>query len=180
MIWDEMALVGRIARTHGLRGQMVVNLETDFPDERFRAGSELFVRRGGSIEALTVSSMRLQGDRPVIGVEGIRTIDEAEQLAGLELRIPVDRLRPLPGGTFYHHDLVGCRVETMDGTPVGVVRDVDSASGGSRLVVDGRDGEVLIPIAAEICRRIEPSEKRIVIDPPEGLLELNSLNRASG
>jgi 16S rRNA processing protein RimM len=177
MVWDEMALVGRIARTHGLRGQMVVNLETDFPDERFRPGSELFVRRGGSIEALTVSSMRLQGDRPVIGVEGVRTIDEAEQFAGLELRVPVERLRALPDGTFYHHDLVGCRVETVRGTPVGVVREVDTASGGSRLVVDGPEGEVLIPIAAEICRRIEPAAKRIVIDPPEGLLELN---RASG
>jgi 16S rRNA processing protein RimM len=177
MIWDEMALVGRIARTHGLRGQMVVNLETDFPDERFRPGSELFIRRGGSVEALTVSSMRLQGDRPVIAVEGIRTIDEAEQLAGLELRIPVDRLQPLPGGMFYHHDLVGCRVETVGGTAIGVVRDVDTASGGSRLVVDGPDGEVQIPIAAEICRRIEPAAKRIVIDPPEGLLELN---RTSG
>src|SRR5262245_56114912 len=132
MVWDEMALVGRIARTHGLRGQVVVNLETDFPDERFRPGSELFVRRGGSIEALTISSARMQGDRPVIAVEGVGTIDEAEQLAGLELRIPVDRLQPLPGGTFYHHDLVGCRVETVDGTQVGVVRDVDTALGGSR------------------------------------------------
>jgi 16S rRNA processing protein RimM len=173
MIWDEMALVGRIARTHGLRGQMVVNLETDFPDERFRPGSELFVRRGGTIEALRVSSVRLQGDRPVIAVEGVRTIDEAEPLAGLELRIPVDRLQPLPPGTFYHHDLIGCRVETVEGTPVGVVRDVDTTSGGSRLVVEGREGEVLVPIATEICRVIEPGTKRIVIDPPEGLLELN-------
>ncbi|HEX7138845.1 MAG TPA: ribosome maturation factor RimM [Vicinamibacterales bacterium] len=173
MIWDEMALVGRIARTHGLRGQMVVNLETDFPDERFRPGSELFVRRGGTIEALRVSSVRLHGDRPVIAVEGVRTIDEAEPLAGLELRIPVDRLQPLPPGTFYHHDLIGCRVETVEGTPVGVVRDVETTSGGSRLVVEGREGDVLVPIAAEICRVIEPGTKRIVIDPPEGLLDLN-------
>jgi 16S rRNA processing protein RimM len=173
MVWDEMALVGRIARTHGLRGQMVVNLDTDFPDERFQPGSELFVRRGGVIEALTVSSVRLQGDRPVIAVEGVGTIDEAERLAGLELRIPVDRLRPLPGGTFYHHDLIGCRVETVDGSPVGVVRDVDTASGGSRLVVEGTEGEVLVPIAAAICRVVDPAAKRIVIDPPEGLLDLN-------
>src|SRR5262249_34991412 len=143
----------------------------------FRPGAELFVQRSGTIEALTISSMRLQGDRPVIGVEGIRTIDEAEPLAGLELRIPIDRLQPLLGGTFYHHDLVGCRVETLDGTAVGVVKDVDTASGGSRLVVDGSEGEILIPIAAEICRRVEPEAKRMVIDPPEGLLELN---RASG
>jgi len=173
MVWDEMALVGRIARTHGLRGQVVVNLETDFPDERFRPGSELFVRRGGAIEALKVSSARLQGDRPVIAIEGVGTIDEAEAFAGLELRVPVDRLQVLPPGTFYHHDLIGCRVETVDGRAVGVVRAVDSALGGSRLVVEGQHGEILVPIAAEICRVVEPAAKRIVIDPPDGLLDLN-------
>jgi 16S rRNA processing protein RimM len=174
MVWDEMAVVGRIARTHGLRGQMIVNLETDFPDERFRPGSEVFVQRGGDIEALRIASVRRQGGRPVIAVDGVSTIDEAERLAGLELRVPADRLRPLPDGTFYHHDLVGCRVEMGDGTVVGVVRDVDTASGGSRLVVDGARGEILIPIAAEICRSIDPRAKRIVIDPPEGLLDLNA------
>jgi 16S rRNA processing protein RimM len=174
MVWDEMALVGRIARTHGLRGQVIVNLETDFPEERFRPGSELFVRRGAAVEALTIASVRLQGDRPVIAVDGIGTIEQAEALAGLELRIPVDRLQPLPGGTFYHHDLIGCRVETVDGADVGIVSEVETASGGSRLVVDGRRGEILIPIAAEICRRVDVAAKRIVIDPPEGLLDLNA------
>jgi 16S rRNA processing protein RimM len=174
MVWDEMAVVGRIARTHGLRGQVIVNPETDFPDARFRPGAEVFVQRGGTIETLRIASVRQQGGRPVIAVEGVSTIDEAEQLGGLELRVPADQLQQLPAGTFYHHDLVGCRVETRDGTVVGVVRDVDTAWGGSRLVVDGKRGEILIPIAAEICRSIEPRAKRIVIDPPEGLLELNA------
>ena len=172
-----MAVVGRIARAHGIRGQVIVNLETDFPDSRFRPGAMLFTERGGAVTPLTLTTVRFQNGRPVIGLQGVETMNEAEQLAGLELRVPVEALAALPEGTFYHHDLVGCRVETVGGTSVGVVRDVDSASGGSRLVVDGPDGEVLIPIAAEICRRIEPAAKRIVIDPPEGLLELN---RASG
>src|SRR5215510_255110 len=147
--WSEMAVVGRIARAHGIRGQVIVNVDTDFPGERFQAGAELFVERGGRVEAVRLTSVRFQHDRPVIGIEGIATMTEAEALAGLELRIPRDRLVALPDGTYYHHDLVGCRVEMADGRPVGVVTDVDAAAGGSRLVVDaGSRGEVLIPLAA--------------------------------
>jgi 16S rRNA processing protein RimM len=81
---------------------------------------------------------------------------------------------PLPAGTYYHHDLTGCRVETADGRTIGVVKEVDSANGGSRLVVDGgAGGEILVPLVGEICRDVDVGGKRIVIDPPEGLLDLN-------
>jgi 16S rRNA processing protein RimM len=82
-------------------------------------------------------------------------------------------LTQLPAGMFYRHDLIGCRVETRTGAAVGIVRDVEGTVGGSRLVVDGARGEILIPLAGEICPTIDPDGKRIVIDPPEGLIELN-------
>ena len=89
--------------------------------------------------------------------------------------MPVDRLAPLPAGTFYRHDLVGCAVETADGRSGRRRRATSKGTlAGSRLVVDGAErGEVLVPLAAEICTTIDPAGKRIVIDPPEGLLELN-------
>jgi 16S rRNA processing protein RimM len=177
MIWDEMAVVGRVARPHGLGGQVVVNPETDFPEERFRQGAALFVQRNGTIAELSVAAVRFHRDRPVIAFDGIGSIDEAERLAGLELRVPIEQLLPLPEGTFYHHDLVGSRVETVAGDLVGRVSAVDSASGGARLVVDGARGEVLIPLAVEICRAIDARAKRIVVELPEGLLELNERSR---
>ena len=173
MDWDAMAVVGRIVRSHGLRGQVVVNLETDFPEERFRPGAELFVERGGVVKPLTLTSVRFQNQRPVIAIAGVDTIDAAEPLAGLELRVPADRLAPLPAGTFYRHDLVGCRVETRGGAPVGIVREVEGTLAGSRLVVTASDGDVLIPLASEICPTIDVAGKRIVIEPPDGLLDLN-------
>ena len=168
-----MAVVGLIARAHGIRGQVIVNAATDFPAERFRPGAELFVRRKGLVDAVRVSSVRFQHDRPVIGLEGVETMTQAEELAGLELRVPADRLMPLPPGTFYHHDLAGCTVETREGRRVGVVREVDASFGGSRLVVDGSRGEILIPLASNICVVVDVAAKRIVIDAPDGLLELN-------
>ena len=173
--WDEMALVGRVARAHGIHGQVIVNPETDFPAERFRPGAELFIERGGRIEGLRVTTARFHRERPVIGIDGIETMNDAETLAGYELRVPIDRLATLPPGTFYRHDLIGCRVETGDGRAVGLVSDVEGTMAGSRLVVDGAGGEVLIPLVSNICTVVEPAAKRIVIDPPEGLIEVNEV-----
>lgn len=172
-----MAVVGRVARPHGIRGQVVVNPETDFPEERFSVGAELFVSRGGRIEPLTVTSSRIQQGRPVIGVDGIADPDAARELAGLELRVPVASLAELPAGMFYRHDLVGSLVETADGRQVGTVSDVEGDTGNSRLVVQSEGGEILIPLALDICTTIDPVSKRIVIAPPEGLLEVNERRR---
>ena len=168
-----MALVGWIARAHGIRGQVIVNPETDFPDERFKPGAELFIERGGRVETMTVTPARFHRDRPVIGIAGIETMNDAEALAGRELRVPIERLAALPPDTFYRHDLIGCEVATRDGRRVGVVRDVEGTLTGSRLVIDGADGEVLVPLVAPICTLVDPAAKRIVIDPPDGLIEVN-------
>jgi len=168
-----MATIGWIARAHGIRGQVIVNPDTDFPAERFRPGAELFVERGGRVEALTVTSVRFQHARPVLGIAGVETMSEAETFAGCELRVPRDQLATLPAGTYYRHDLIGCRVETRDGAQVGVVKDVEGTLTASRLVVDGGAGEVLIPLAAPVCTSIDLDARRIIIEPPEGLLDLN-------
>jgi len=174
MNWDEMAVVGRIARAHGIRGQVIVNPETDFPETRFHAGAELFIERNGAAVAVRLTSARFHRQRPVIGIDGVETMTDAEALGGLELRVPVDRLAPLPPDTFYRHDLIGCVVETVDGRTVGRVTDVEGTMAGSRLIVDGASGEVLIPLVAEICTVVDPAAKRIVIDPPDGLIEVNA------
>jgi len=165
-----MALVGRIARAHGIKGQVIVNPDTDFPEERFRPGATLFTTRG----PVTLTTARIQNGRPVIGIEGVATMNDAEALAGLELRVPVGELAPLPHGTFYHHELIGCEVVTERGDMVGIVESVEGTVAGSRLVVAGAKGEILIPLATEICRTIDAAGRRIVIEPPEGLLDLNA------
>ena len=176
--WEDMVIVGWIARTHGLRGEVIVNVETDFPEARFHPGAELFIARGDDLEPLTLTSVRFHQGRAIVAVAGFDGIDAAQPLAGLELRIPAERLVPLPAGTFYRHDLVGCRVETSAGQPVGIVKEVDGTASVSRLVVASGEDEILIPLASEICTAIDADGKRIVIEPPEGLLELNVNHKA--
>ena len=169
-----MAVVGTIARAHGLKGQVIVNPETDFLEARFKPGATLFTKRGPDVTAIALTTARFQNGRPVIGIEGVETMSDAERLAGLELRVPVEELVALPDGMFYHHDLIGCQVVTGGGTTIGTVEDVEGTLTGSRLVVAGATGEILIPLANEICRTIDVAGKRIVIEPPDGLLDLNA------
>jgi 16S rRNA processing protein RimM len=170
-----MAVVGRVARPHGLRGDVVVNPETDFVAERFRPGATLWTRLAGCEEELTIASTRMQNGRPVVGFEGLSSIEAVERLAGLELRVPEASLQPLEPGRYYEHQLVGCSVDTADGTPVGTVVRVDTGAGGSRLVVEGARGEILVPLAVDICVEIDVGGRRIRIAPPEGLIELNEV-----
>ena len=176
--WAEMVLVGRIARTHGLRGQVVVAPETDFVEERFHEGATVWCRTARHDEQLdeqlTVASMRVQKGRPIVGFDGFTSIEDVERLIGTELRIPEEALQPLSGGTYYHHQLIGCAVDTVGGERVGEVVRVGGGSSGSLLEIEGPRGQVLVPLAAEICVDIDVRGKRIRIDPPEGLLDVNA------
>ena len=173
-----MALVGRIARPHGLRGQVVINPETDFVEERFAEGATLWTRSAAGDEQLTIASSRVQNGHPIVGFEGCARVEDVERLAGLELRVPEDALRPLQPGTYYEHQLVGCEVETTAGDLIGAVAKVDGGGGASRLVMNGPRGEILIPLAVDICVEIDVANKKIRINPPEGLLELNETKRS--
>jgi 16S rRNA processing protein RimM len=180
---DDLVLVGTIERPHGLRGEVVVNPLTDFGGERFVAGATLATARAGQTPdgstSLRIDDVRWHKGRPLVLFEGVETVEAADTLRGQGLWIAASARPALEAGLFYETDLVGCRVETMDrpdapGTAVGTVQRVDGAPGASVLVIGTPHGEVLVPLADAICRVIDPAARRIVIDPPAGLLELNA------
>ena len=173
--WDQMVLVGRVARPHGIRGQVVITPETDFVEDRFQAGATLWCQTARGIERLSIDSMRVQKGRPIVGFEGFTRIEDVERLAGVELRVPEQALQPLGDGAYYHHQLIGCVVDTVGGERVGDVVGVSGGSSGSLLEVVGPRGQVLIPFAVDICVEIDVQAKRIRIDPPEGLLDVNEI-----
>jgi 16S rRNA processing protein RimM len=168
----DLLLIGRVARAHGNKGQVIVNLDTDFPNERFSVGARVLV--GSTEEPKTITSVRFQQNRPIIGLDGVDTIDQADALAGAELKVPAGDLAVLPEGTFYRHDLVGCEVQDSEGRIIGEVCQVEGPMEASRLVINAPHGEVLIPLVADICVEVAPEHKRIRIQAPEGLLELNA------
>lgn len=170
---SELLLVGRVARAHGNKGQVIVNPETDFPGDRFATGKVLVVDHGGQQVERRIASVRFQQGRPIIAFDGVETMNEAEALAGAELKVPAAALAPLPDGTYYRHDLVGCEVSTKDGQVVGTVTDVEGPLERSILVVSAKGGEAMIPMVEGIVVDVNPSSGRIIVDPPAGLIELD-------
>ena len=114
-------LIGRVARAHGNRGEVIVNLETDFAEDRFQAGRIVQV---GAIDRLVphrIERVRFHQGRPIVAFEGVATMNDAEALAGTDLWMEAADLGPLPPETFYRHDLIGCEVRTGSGEVVGQV-----------------------------------------------------------
>jgi 16S rRNA processing protein RimM len=179
----EFVAVARVVRPHGRRGEVVAEILTDFP-ERVQADRTIYIEaQDNRPQPLQVDSARIHKGRFVLKFSEINSIEQAEALRARHILIPVSERATLPSNSYYIWELEGCRVlrdqSHGSGPPieVGTVAEVEGGTGGVDLLhvtVHGRqDEEVLIPLAASICKRIDVSAKVIVIDPPEDLLELN-------
>lgn len=169
---DDLLLVGRVARAHGNRGQVIVNPETDFADERFKPGNTLLVGPSGQAERRAIRDVRFHQGRPIVGFEGVETMNDAEALAGAELWMTAEAAGPLPDGTFYRHDLVGCDVVDAAGDRLGPVTAVEGTLDRSYLVVRMQAGDVMIPMVAEFCVGVDLAARRITVQLPDGLLDI--------
>jgi 16S rRNA processing protein RimM len=156
---------------------VIVNPETDFAEDRFKVGQVLQVGTAERAISRRITEVRFHQGRPIVALEGVANMNDAKALAGTELWMAASEIPPLPSGTFYRHDLVGCEVRDAAGGIVGRVTSVDGPLERSHLVVEGARGEVLIPLAAEICVTIDPVAGLIVVNPPDGLLDLNEASR---
>lgn len=174
MASGDLLLVGRVARAHGNRGQVIVNLETDFPEQRFRIGAGLIVGPQETGETREIREVRFHQGRPVISLSGIDTMTAAETLAGADLWMSAGAMEPLPEGMFYRHDLVGCEVRDIAGAVLGRVSRVEGPLDRSLLVVEGTGGEAMIPMVAGICVRVDIGARLIIVNPPDGLLDVNA------
>ena len=169
---SDLVLIARAVRTHGLKGEVVAELLTDFP-ERFEDLEEVvLVSPGGEHKTGSLEDFWFQKDRVVLKLGGYDDVDAAKELIGYEFAVPESDRVQLEADEFYDWELEGCTVKTVDGTPVGVVSSVLKTGGTEILVVNDQDVERLVPLAAAIVKEIDPAAKRILIDPPPGLLEL--------
>jgi 16S rRNA processing protein RimM len=170
---DDLIIVARAVRTRGLKGELVAEVLTDFP-ERFEHVSKVTgAGPSGERKQLELESYWFQNDRMVLKFVGYDTIEAAKALVGYEFGLPEAERVQLPQDEFYDWELGGCSVEDIPGSIIGKVREVMRTGGVELLVVEDEAGrEVLIPMAQSIVVEIDIASKKIVIDPPEGLLDL--------
>jgi len=162
--WVTIALLGK---TRGNRGELTAVPLSSKP-ERFEALREVFLF--GTGERYQVELTWFHGDTLIFKFKGIESISDAEALIGSEVRVPASERVALDEGEYFQSDLVGCEVvDRRTGATIGEVTAFDEGGGSGLLVV----GELLIPFARAICVEIDPAAKRIAVELPEGLQDVN-------
>lgn len=175
--------MGRVVKAHGVRGELVVEVRTDDPADRFAPGNALRAKdSGGQVHSYVVEAAREHSGRLLVRLAGVDDRDGADELRGSLFVVDSDELPPIDEeDTYYDHQLEGLHVRTTTGQDVGVVTEVLHTAAGELLAVTrssadgGEKGEVLVPFVSAIVTSVslDRSGQGVVeIDPPEGLLDL--------
>lgn len=167
-------VVGRVVKSHGIRGELVVDVRTDDPDARFAKGTVLRGKlpKGGGEKNFTVTAARNHSGRLLLSLADVGSRDAADALRGtLFLIDSADVDSGSDPDEFYDHELEGLSVSTVDGREVGTVESVLHLPGGEVLAVRAPDGrEILVPFVTQIVPTV--AADGIMIDPPDGLLDV--------
>ena len=166
--------VARAVRTRGLKGEIVAELLTDFP-ERFDGMDRLvMLKPGGERSIVELEDFWFQNDRIILKLAGCDNIEAAGEFTGCEFCVNETERVPLAPDEYYDFELEDCIVRVVDGQEIGRVKSILKTGGTEILVVTAPDSrEVLIPLAESIVIKIDTAKKEILVDPPEGLLELS-------
>jgi 16S rRNA processing protein RimM len=165
----DLVAVARVIKPRGIKGELACEMLTDFP-KRFEGLDNVTAVLPGANRELKIEEHWFHSGRLVLKFEGVDSIDDAELLRTADICVPETDSVELEDGEYFDWQLAGCKVETVDGQEIGEVVEMMRPGGTELLVVKG-EKEYLIPFATSICTEVDIMEKRIVIDPPEGLLD---------
>ncbi len=168
---ENLVAIARIVRTRGLKGEVVADILTDFP-ERFNVLDTVIAVDGtGERSELKIEKFWFQNNRLILKFAGFDNIESGETLRNVEICVPESDAVDLGEDEFFDWELEGCRVETIGGEYVGAVRELMRTGGTEVLIIDGETKEYLIPFARTICVDVDIANKLIRVDPPDGLLD---------
>lgn len=168
-----LVAVGRIVRPQGRRGEVRLEALTDAP-ERLRDLRECWLVPPPAGERHAVEAVWFQGRVPVVKLAASASIADAQALVGRLVTIPRAAVRQLPPDHFYAFDLVGCRVETPDGASLGTIAEVMAGPEHDYWTVQGEGRSWLLPAVTAIVERVDLAARRVMVRPPEGLVELDA------
>ena len=168
---EEMFNIGKIVNTHGIRGEVKVKRISDF-EERFAAGETVYLKNEETLIQLTITTHRIHKGFDLIQFEEFDNINDVEKYKGSYLQIKEEQLTELDDHEFYYYEIVGCEVFTSSGEKLGKIKEV-LAPGANDVWVVQRSGkkDALIPYIAEVVKKVDISNKKVMIEPMEGLLD---------
>ena len=165
--------VGKIVNTHSLKGEVKVISSTDFEEERFKKGSKLLITRGNQlIREVVVQSYRNHKNFLLVKFEGIDSVEEAEKLKNLQIKIDSDEVGGLEENEFYFHQIIGCEVFDENDRNLGEIIDILTPGANDVWVIKGEEGkEILIPYIEDVVKQIDITNKKVNIEVMEGLID---------
>lgn len=167
----DLVAIARIAKPHGIRGEVSADILTDFPERFEGLNTVIALFPDGTWRDLKIEKYRFQQKRILLKFIEFDSMDSAETLRDAEICIHESEAVALEEGEFYDWQLEGCAVETIEGETLGTVKELMRTGATEILVVVGKEKEFLIPFAEAICAEIDIENKLIRVDAPEGLLE---------
>ena len=167
----DFVAIAKLLRTRGLRGELVAEMLTDFPERFENAKNVTAFGENGERRELEIEKFFFQKGRVVLKFDGFDSIEEAETLRNFEVCIPEAEAVELEEDEFFDWQLQECEAFTVEGERLGRVREVMRTGGNENLVVEGAEKEYLIPFVKTICTKVDLEKKLILVDAPEGLLE---------
>lgn len=169
---DDCYQLGYVIKPHGLNGELQILLDVDSPEEYSQLES-VFVQQGQQLVPFFIESIAVRGDKAIVAVEEIETVDDARALKGSKLFLPLTALPELPEDEYYYHDLVGFVLQQSEGDTIGEIQSVLDAGAQDLLEVRHTTGkEVLVPLTDELIVKVDKAGKKLVMNIPEGLLEV--------
>lgn len=168
---EDLVAVAKIVKSRGLRGELVADVLTDFPERFEELETVIALLPEGERRELKIEKFWFQKDRIIFKFAGFDSIEQAENLRNAEICITESEAVELEDDEFFDWELEDCEVETIEGEKIGRVKELMRTGGTEILVVAGADKEYLIPFAETICTEVDVENKLIKIDAPEGLLD---------
>jgi 16S rRNA processing protein RimM len=166
---SDFVVIGLLRRAHGVKGEVSVQPVSDVP-ERFKALERVLLRHGGSTEEVCVQGVRSKGGAVLLKLEGVDDRTAAQALTGAEIGVRRKDVYPVPEGTYYVFDLIGCKVIGDGGRYIGMIDDVWKMPANDVFAVKTAAGEVLIPVVQSVVKEIDLESKIVKIEETEGLL----------
>jgi 16S rRNA processing protein RimM len=164
----EFLVVAQVLGAHGIRGELKCRVVTDFPRQRFKRGSTVYLKS----EPHKVQAARIQGASVLLKLEDVSDRDTAAAFRGADVEVPTDSALSLPKGQFFWHQVIGLQVEDIDThEQLGEVIDIlETGANDVYIVRNGPRGEILIPAIKDVLKRIDPQEGRMLVQPLPGML----------
>jgi 16S rRNA processing protein RimM len=171
----EYFIIGKIISPHGNKGKVKVEITTDFP-ERFSKSSIVYLNK----QPITIENVEWYRGNVIVKLNTVNGIKDAEEVRGQFLEIHQDQLYQLPEDSYYHYQLIGLKVRTIDGDILGEIIEILPGSSNDNYVVNGDRGDILIPAVEDIVKSVKLEEGILIIEPIDGLLDLNVKTKKRG